>query len=522
MNPGLRSLQSMSQHRTVCQPAVDCAVRGGPVKYGVATGVLLLLLAPTTLPALDPAGAVARVGAAAPFARSQDSRPAPTDGEARELSLAWNQRGIVAKKEGRTRDAIAAFEKALEYAPGEDVLIKNLASAWNDEGVRCLEKEGNPDLAITAFERSLKIGGEDSTVKLNKAAAHDRRGTGSLTKKQFDAALAEFRAAIALDPASGRYPTQVALVYYTREDFDTAASELEGIVRKFTKETDAWVLLGETCYKKNDMRRALECFEAALKLEPARPGLAARVERVRKESSVEADFVPQNSSHFQFHFPPKRPDLQQSADFVASILEDAYFTVGRTFDIYPDGRTQVIFYEVKDFSSVTRADEWVGALYDGKIRVPLRDLEKQRDTLKRTLVHEYTHRVIHFMAGPKCPTWLNEGLAQWMEEAGVVDAEKRIREKPELLLTAAELRSSFVGKLQNDRARAAYDQSLSLTRYLLDSRGCSSVVRYLRSLQGDGTKPAPAEPAAFEEEFRMTFEELLGRWRLANRLQAER
>jgi tetratricopeptide (TPR) repeat protein len=440
------------------------------------------------------------------------SRP---DGDlaSRKLALEWNDKGIAAKKAGKSQDAVEAFKKALEYDPNDPTIARNLGAAWNDEGVRLLEKDGNADKSIAAFDEALKKMPSDPTVTKNKAGALDRRGHARLEKRQFDAALSDFKLAISLDPAQGRYPTSAALVAYTKEDLADAEFQLEDVVRRWEKEVDAWVLLGETRYKSGDLRRALEAFERALQLAPERPGLKERVEKVRKEASVEGDFVPQHSYHFEFHFPPKRADMAQNADLVASLLEDAYLQVGRSLDCYPDGRTQVIFYEVKDFGSVTKADEWVGALYDGKIRVPIRDFSKQQDNLKKTLFHEYTHRVIHALARNRVPTWFNEGIAQMFEEGSVADAEKRLKQKPEKLLEAAQLRGAFVGNPDPERARIAYDQSLSITNYLVEQRGWSSIGRYLKALGDPEIKVD--ESKAFEDEFRMGFDELLKRWRLS-------
>lgn len=446
------------------------------------------------------------------------SRPSP---EARRQALEWNDRGIAAKEAKKAREALEAFTKAVELDPTDPILARNLGAAWNDEGVRLLDGERDVKASVRAFEEARKRLPEDATVVRNLARAVDRRGHEQLGRKKFDDALRDFETALALDPSQGRYPTSIALVYYTREELDEAERRLEAIVQKFEKETDAWVLLGETCYKLGRLQRALEALERAFALAPGRAGLPERLEKLRAETQVEGSFIPQNSTHFQFHFPPNRRDVVPLANRVASILEDAYWKVGRVLECYPEGRTQVVFYEVKDFTAVTRADEWVGALYDGKIRVPIRDFERQSDSLGRTLHHEYTHRVLHAIAGSKVPTWLNEGIAQLMEEASVQAAEARLRAKPDKLLTATQLRGAFVGNADPQRAVVAYDQSLSLANYLVEQRGWSSLTRYLTALG----RPAPdsvPEPKAFEDEFRVPFEEMLTRWRLSLGFDAER
>ncbi len=452
------------------------------------------------------------VGALPLCGRADDD--AKEKAEARRQALQWNDSGIELRTQGKLREAIAAFEKAVSFDPTDETIGRNLGTAWNDEGVRLIEKESRTDDAISAFENAAKLLGSDATLRRNHASALDRRGHERLARRQFDAALADFGSAAALQPEMGRFPTSMAFVWFQRDDWERAARDLDEVVRRFPKEVDAWKLLAESRLRIGDPRGAVDAMRRAVELAPGRADLATRLAEMRSEADVEGEFVPGNSRHFQFHYPPDRKDLAAAADLVAGLLEEAHVRIGADFGFYPEGRTQVIFYEVEDFSALTRADEWVGALYDGKIRVPIRDFAKQRDTLRRTLLHEYTHRVVHALARGSCPTWLNEGLAQLSEEASLLDAESRLKKQPEKLLSAADLRGAFVGKADAARARVAYDQSLALTKYLVDQRGRSGVTRFLKAIGGFDAKPV-SEAEAFQEEFRMTFEELLERWRLS-------
>jgi hypothetical protein len=54
-------------------------------------------------------------------------------------------------------------------------------------------------------------------------------------------------------------------------------------------------------------------------------------------------------------------------------------------------------------------------LNDGRIRIPVQGLDSVTDELSRVLKHELTHSFVGQMTLGRCPTWLNEGVAQWME-----------------------------------------------------------------------------------------------------------
>jgi hypothetical protein len=64
---------------------------------------------------------------------------------------------------------------------------------------------------------------------------------------------------------------------------------------------------------------------------------------------------------------------------------------------------------------VTGVPDWAGALNDGRIRVPVQGLETVPDALSRSLKHELTHSFLYQKTQGRCPTWLQEGVAQWME-----------------------------------------------------------------------------------------------------------
>jgi len=434
--------------------------------------------------------------------------------ERRRQALVWNDKGVERKAAGQLREAIEAFERALALCPTEATIASNLGRTWNDEGVRLLEKESDVEAALAAFAQGEKLIPEDKTLRRNHALALDRRGRDKMKQRRFDEAAADFDRALALAPDEAQVAFSKCALFHAKEDFDAGERETEKYTQKFPKEVEGWRLLSEIRYKKGEVKAAVEALEKAAELAPARADVKARLEELRQEAAVEGNYSPANSRHFQFQMPPNRRDQQALADLVAGILEDAYYRVGGELDFYPEGRTQVVFYEPKDFNAVTRADEWTGALFDGKIRVPIRDFSKQQDTLRNTLFHEYTHRVVSALAGTACPTWLNEGLAMMSEGRDVREAEARLKKAPRSVLDAQTLRGQWVGKLRSDQAQAAYDQALSMTSLLIEQRGRGPMATYLRSIGGVGAKAVP-EAQAFEAAFRMTFAELLERWSMS-------
>ena len=58
-------------------------------------------------------------------------------------------------------------------------------------------------------------------------------------------------------------------------------------------------------------------------------------------------------------------------DQVSSILESAYWRIGKTMNTYPSQTLNVILYTNRQFQDITRAPAWAGGGYDGRIRLPV-------------------------------------------------------------------------------------------------------------------------------------------------------
>ena len=96
-------------------------------------------------------------------------------------------------------------------------------------------------------------------------------------------------------------------------------------------------------------------------------------------------------------------------------LEDQFQVLKSELHYTPPEQIAVILYTQESFFDVTRVPGWAGGLNDGRIRVPVQGLETVSDLLARILKHELTHSFVFQKTAGRCPTWLQEGVAQWME-----------------------------------------------------------------------------------------------------------
>ena len=105
-------------------------------------------------------------------------------------------------------------------------------------------------------------------------------------------------------------------------------------------------------------------------------------------------------------------DLQQQ---LLATLDDGYRDLASQLGYEPSEKIIVILYTQKEFVDITEAPSWAGAINDGKLRIPIRGVSVMNTELARVLKHELTHSFLSSLAGGRCPTWLNEGMAQMME-----------------------------------------------------------------------------------------------------------
>ena len=147
-------------------------------------------------------------------------------------------------------------------------------------------------------------------------------------------------------------------------------------------------------------------------------------------------------------------------------------------------------FPTRAFREVTQSPDWVGGLYDGKIRVPLGGLESLTRRAKQVLSHELTHAVIHSKSRGNCPRWLHEGLAQRAENKRLTPERRR------------EIAEQLAGRDASDwdEERFSYPMALSLTRYLESRWGFDTLVSLL-DLLGEGEELDSALRRFYGEDY---------------------
>ena len=272
---------------------------------------------------------------------------------------------------------------------------------------------------------------------------------------------------------------------------------------------------GYRALRADRLDEAIAAFGAYLKLRPDSEKIRKLRARLEERRVVEADFERYESGRFAIKFAPQAKDVVLRG--LSDHLETAWSDVGQILGHYPEGTLGVVVYADREaYRRATGAPDWMGALFDGRVRIPV-DPERIVDaSLERIVRHEMTHFVLRDRAGRKVPQWLHEGLAQHLagEERKVHRETYRLFATNNTYIPIRSIEESFM-VFDRETTSRAYHQSLSMARYILEQHGAAGLERLLQAYKA-GRKTEDAFVEAFDltlDEFqRQWFEELQERW----------
>src|SRR3989454_1094134 len=207
----------------------------------------------------------------------------------------------------------------------------------------------------------------------------------------------------------------------------------------------------------------------------------------------EQNYGENESGHFTLRYSgAAQPALARD---VLRVLEAHFRKIESELDYTPPDPIGVVLYTQDAFVDITRAPAWVGALNDGRIRVPVEGLSNVSPELSRVLKHELTHSFLTQRTHGRCPVWLNEGLAQWMEGQRSGENAATLVEiyDAKQFMSLGALEGSWM-RLSGDSAAYAYAWSLANVEAVVQSGGMTDVTRILdRIARGGATEAAVRE-----------------------------
>jgi tetratricopeptide (TPR) repeat protein len=321
------------------------------------------------------------------------------------------------------------------------------------------------------------------------ALAHHAAAQFELSRGDLEHALADERTALTYAPEQPVLLMNVAYLHLRRSEYKQSLDYLDRAKRVAPDNPDIFKLAGWSYYGMNKIDQAVAEWKRALALRPD-PEVQAALDKAQRDKREEEDYKENESAHFTLRYSgAAEPALARD---VLRTLEMHFSRIESELNFTPPDSIGVVLYTQQAFSDITRAPGWVGALNDGRIRVPVQGLSGVTPELSRVLKHELTHSFIQQKTHGHAPTWIQEGLAQWMEG-------KRSDEDAAVLTQIYQqgqfaplgrLEGSWMG-LPGDVASYAYAWALANIEYIVQTQGMGDVERILdRVASGSSTEEA--------------------------------
>jgi tetratricopeptide (TPR) repeat protein len=250
---------------------------------------------------------------------------------------------------------------------------------------------------------------------------------------------------------------------------DAAISSLKHAIEANPRLVPAMVLLAQVAYAAADLDLALSTLEKAAALVPRDRRIAQQLDQWRREAALHGRFEERATARFKVLF--EGAAEQAIGDRVAAVLESVYWRIGKALNTYPSQTLTVILYTNKQFQDITRAPAWAGGGYDGRIRLPVGGALRSPKMLERVVTHEFVHAVVHDAAPAGAPTWVNEGLASYMESTDRAWVSQVLR-RADGRIPITDLADGF-DRFDGGTALVAYAESLLAGQLLCERLGAN-------------------------------------------------
>lgn len=340
---------------------------------------------------------------------------------------------------------------------------------------------------IAKLEGAARSGGQRASM--SAALAHHVAAQFELSRGDMEHALEDERTALTFAPEEPALLMNVAYMHLRRSEYKESLEYLEKARSVAPDNADVAKLAGWAYYGLNNMDQAVAEWKRALAFGPD-PEVQAALEKAQRDKQEEASYKENESTHFTLRYSgAAEPELARE---VLRTLEAHFSQIESELDFTPPDSIGVVLYTQEAFADITRAPGWVGALNDGRIRVPVQGLSGVTPELSRVLKHELTHSFVGQKTRGRAPTWIQEGLAQWMEgkrsgaDAGVLAQVYQGGHAPSL----GSLEGSWMG-LSSDAAGYAYAWALANVEYIVQTDGMGDIERIL-DLIASGTSTEEA------------------------------
>lgn len=175
------------------------------------------------------------------------------------LSVFYLGQGDRLLQEGKTDEAIAAYETVLAFNGNSDRAYVNIA--------RALQRGNNHLQALEAYNRAFLV---NPNLKLDRDRSTDLLALGDALGKEENwlQAIEAYQKAIAIDPNSSQARFQLGIGLYTLQRWDDAAKTFAKAIELDPRQGKAYYYLGESYSQQKLWENASSAYQNALQFDP--------------------------------------------------------------------------------------------------------------------------------------------------------------------------------------------------------------------------------------------------------------
>jgi len=309
-------------------------------------------------------------------------------------------------------------------------------------------------------------------------AAHFLLAGQQIRARRFREALTYVNGSEDWGAEAGDIATLRAVIFGEQEEWEVAKSWAKTAIAygQTSQTAEMYHIVGKAHYYQQEISKSVEFFEKALDLDESakiRTSLNKALSEVRAGGGNKT----QRLAHFIVSYDGGA--MESTGRMVIDTMDRSYASLKTQLGFEPPERVVVILYTRRDYNEMGGPD-WSAGLFDGKIRVPVRGLQRLDEKIKTTLHHELAHAFIHARAGKNAPRWIHEGIAEYVE--GV-----RTEDNGDLLGRILREGHSFETCLPTARCdpRMFYPAASSIIDYVIQQRGMGGIRDILTAL-GEG------------------------------------
>jgi tetratricopeptide (TPR) repeat protein len=332
----------------------------------------------------------------------------------------------------------------------------------------------------------------------NAAMAHHTASQFEMMHGAMDAALEDARSALTYMPEQPVLLMDAAYLYLRRSEYTQSLDYIDRARRLVPEDPEVSKLAGWAYYGLNKMDLAVAEWKHALSLRPDAE-VEAALQKAQRDKQEEEQYKENESSHFTLRYSgASEPALARN---ILRTLERHYGAIESELSYSPPDSIGIVLYTQQAFADITQVPNWVGALNDGRIRVPVQGLSAVTPELSRVLKHELTHSFVQQKTLGHAPTWIQEGLAQWMEgKRSDLNAAALVAiYQSDPALGMRHYQGDWM-KFSNEAVNAAYAWALANVEYIVQSGGMNDLDRILDRLAA-GEAPEAALKAILRSDY---------------------